>query len=198
MSVGQTLTDGGEGPGFNRARIGNAPSAAGNDRLLGNNGNDALSGGSGDDSLRGGYGHDLVYGEEGNDLLSGEAGNDILLGGLGNDILYGSAGRDLLIGGQGRDRLYGQDSDDILIGGTTTHDSNAVALLAILAEWAAPLGFNTRIAGLGAELNAGTVIDDGVRDDLNGALGRDWYLDFALADNRYGFSSSSSTGDRRN
>jgi len=168
------------------------------DVLQGGLGNDTLRGGSGDDVLVGGSGRDFLYGEGGNDVLKGDAGNDVLLGGAGNDFLYGGIGRDLLIGGAGRDRLFGQDGDDILIGGTTTHDDDAAALLAILAEWGAAIGFNARIAGLSAELNSSTVLDDGVVDELTGGLNRDWYLDFALADTRIGFSSNATTGDRRN
>jgi Ca2+-binding RTX toxin-like protein len=103
-----------------------------------------------------------------------------------------------VIGGAGRDRLFGQDGDDILIGGTTTHDGDSAALLAILAEWSAAIGFSARITLLGAELNAATVLDDGHVDELTGGLNRDWYLDFALADKRLGFSSNPTTGDRRN
>jgi uncharacterized repeat protein (TIGR01451 family) len=188
--------------GFDRLIGGQGPDELfgelGNDTLQGGPGNDTLHGGLGDDTLVGGSGRDFLSGEGGNDFLRGDAGNDVLRGGLGNDLLCGGGGRDLVIGGAGRDRLFGQDGDDILIGGTTTHDGDSAALLAILAEWSAAIGFNARITGLGAELNAATVLDDGHVDELTGGLNRDWYLDFALADKRLGFSSNPTTGDRRN
>ncbi len=170
----------------------------GNDTLIGGKGDDTLFGGIGNDSLFGGVGNDLLFGEEGNDRLYGEAGHDILLGGQGTDFLYGGSGRDLLIGGQGRDKLFGQGDDDILIGGTTEFDADAAALLDIMAEWRSSASFSTRIASLEAMLNDATVLDDSLVDELNGAAGRDWYLDFALADKRVGFSASTRNGDRRN
>jgi hypothetical protein len=41
----------------------------------------------------------------------------------------------VLIGGMGADTLVGGSGEDLLIAGGTTFDSNAVALMAILAEW---------------------------------------------------------------
>jgi uncharacterized repeat protein (TIGR01451 family) len=171
---------------------------AGIDKLYGEAGNDSLLGGSANDFLYGGAGNDMLQGEEGNDKLYGEAGHDILLGGLGSDVMHGGSGRDLVIGGEGRDKVYGDGDDDILIGGTTDFDADETALLEIMAEWSSSASFDTRIANLEAFLNDGTVFDDGEIDDLSGTAGRDWYLDFALADKRLGFSANSQTGDRRN
>ncbi len=86
------------------------------------------------------------------------AGNDTLLvsstlplvavGGDGNDILTGGAGRSILIGGLGSDLLYGDAGEDILVDGETTHDNNAVALLAMLAEWNSAHSFIDRVRNL--------------------------------------------------
>jgi hypothetical protein len=121
---------------------------AGNDNLHAGKGNDQLWGGIGNDNLFGGVGNDLAYGEGGNDKLYGESGSDVLIGGLGNDRLVGSRGRDLLIGGDGRDQLQGNEDEDVLVGGLTTHDENAAALLAILAEWNSPRSFASRVQNL--------------------------------------------------
>jgi hypothetical protein len=84
------------------------------------------------------------------------------------------------------------------IGGTTTNDNNDAALNAIVAEWSSSHVFNTRIANLSGLLNSSTVKDDGSRDTLDGGSGRDWFLDFLLADSINGFSSSSTKGDKKN
>ena len=170
----------------------------GNDTLLGGNGHDRLFGGSGDDHMKGGSGRDTLFGEAGNDFLFGDSGNDILLGDEGDDHLFGGTGRDLMIGGEGRDRVLGQTDDDILIGGTTDFDFDEAALLDILIQWSTRASFNSRIADLEATLNESTVFDDGEQDELNGAAGRDWFLDFALEDRLVGFSGNKRTGDRRN
>ncbi|MCU0876870.1 MAG: GEVED domain-containing protein [Pirellulaceae bacterium] len=171
---------------------------AGSDRLNGGKGHDALWGGSGNDSLYGGDGNDQLYGEAGKDTLSGDAGSDLLLGGLDDDTLRGGISRDLLIGGGGRDRLYGNEDDDIVIGGTTTHDENADALLAILAEWRSAASFSGRIANLAGLLNADTVPGDSTRDEVYGNSGRDWMLDYQLRDYFRDYDSNSSRGDRKN
>ena len=170
----------------------------GADRVYGRNGSDALWGGGGNDSLFGGNGNDSLHGEAGADRLNGDAGSDVLLGGGDNDTLNGGRGRDLLIGGVGIDRLFGNQDDDILIGGSTTHDSNEAALLAILAEWRSSTGFLGRIANLATMINSGTVVGDGVRDEVYGSLGRDWMLDYELRDAFRDFSSSSTSGDKKN
>jgi Ca2+-binding RTX toxin-like protein len=89
-----------------------------------------------------------IDGGAGNDLLAGGSANDILLGGDGNDILFGGNGRDLLIGGAGLDLLFADGGDDVLISGETTHDSDRVALDAILAEWGSSRSYDQRVKNL--------------------------------------------------
>ena len=55
-----------------------------------------------------------------------------------------------------------------------------------------------RIANLSALVNATTVIDDGARDVLSGDGGRDWILDYLLAETLIGFDPNPTKGDRRN
>ena len=135
-------------------------------------------------------------GGAGDDMLKGGPANDILLGGDGDDLLVGGAGRDLLIGGRGEDRIVGNWDDDILISGFTAYDANAVALLAIMAEWTSDRDYTTRVDNLrgigGGGLNQGyflttegdarTVFDDDARDILTGGWGRDWFLANCLHD----------------
>jgi hypothetical protein len=170
----------------------------GSDILYGKNGSDWLQGGDGNDALFGGSGNDRLLGELGNDRLFGEAGGDLLLGGLGDDQSFGGAGSDVLIGGGDADRLFGEQGDDVLIGGSTIHDTSDAALNAILVEWSSRRSFSARINNLRSRLDSTTVIDDGARDQLRGDSGRDWYLDFELADLVAGFVKSGSTGDRKN
>ncbi len=102
----------------------------------------------------------------------------------------------MLIGGLGDDHLEGGADDDLLIGGTTSYDNHADALLAILSEWARPTGLSDRIANLqsgiaglaGLQLGT-TVLDDGAPDTLIGGLGDDWVFAF-LQDKAYGVSPS--------
>src|SRR5207253_1862907 len=106
--------------------------------------------------------------------------------------------RDVLIGGRGLDYLFGQEDDDLLIGGATTQDNNTTALGSIMAVWASPQSSVARLAGLAPLLNRGAVTDDGSRDVLTGDGGRDWFLDYLLADTLVGFDPNPTTGDRRN
>ena len=179
---------------------------AGNDTLVGGNNGDIIVGGEGADVLTGAGGDDLIYGDEGNDTIDGGAGNDVLRGGDGNDFitggsgndvvigdagndrLYGGLGRDLLIGGTGADWLFGLHEEDILIGGTTLHDANDVALLAIMAEWTAPRPIATRINNLtfGGGANGPFTLVKGVDvladvgpNDLYGGTQSDWFFAFA-------------------
>lgn len=124
----------------------------------------------------------ILDGGAGNDVLLAGGGNDILLGGAGNDVLIGRGGRDILIGGDGRDILNGGNGDDLLIGGSTTYDTNTAALLQILTEWTSTDSYSTRVNklrnGTGGlpMLDATTVSDDGVRDQLIGGPGMDWFF----------------------
>lgn len=158
----------------------------------------ALYGGLGNDTITGGSGNDVIHGEAGSDNLTGGGGNDTILGGTEADYLYGGNGTDLLIGGFGSDWLQGQASDDLLIGGNTAHDANFAALKDILAEWSSANAFTTRIDNLAPKLNAGTVPSDGAMDFIFGNGGRDWILDFALADLLLDFDFNPVTGDRIN
>jgi Ca2+-binding RTX toxin-like protein len=129
-----------------------------------------------------------LYGGDGSDKLTGGSGNDVLIGGAGNDTLNGGAGRDLLIGGDGSDNLTGSGTNhsDILIAGTTSFDSNPVALNAIMAEWTSAHDYATRVnnltngSGSPDRLNGNyflqmgqTVFNDAYTDTLNYSS-QDW------------------------
>jgi len=108
----------------------------------------------------------------------------VVVGGAGNDRLHGGPGRDILIGGEGRDELRSEGSEDILIGGSTVHDEDSEALAAIMAEWSSSASLSTRRDNLqlGGGLNdfftldEGSLIDDGVVDQLWGSSSADWFL----------------------
>lgn len=177
---------------------------AGRDELDGGDGHDRLFGGDDDDVLNGRNGHDVLYGEAGNDRLRGYVGNDMLFGGVGRDYLVGDGGNNVLVGGEGGDRLGaatgrnimigsagrdivgGGDGGAILISGTTTHDANEVALLAILAEWSSSRTLAERVARLTAGVGAGhyaltfngTVQNDDSWSVLEGGAGEDWFFKF--------------------
>jgi Ca2+-binding RTX toxin-like protein len=131
----------------------------------------------------------ILNGGAGDDVLIGGGGSNILLGGDGDDRLIGRGGRDILIGGTGQDVLKGGGGDDLLIGGSTAYDANTPMLLQILGEWDSPTdSYAVRVDklrhGTGGLpiLNATTVIDDAVADDLTGGAGLDWF--FAAANDR--------------
>jgi len=174
----------------------NVVGTPGADTIKGNRLANRIWGGAGNDTIYGGSGDDWLYGGDGNDKVYGDAGNDVLLGGSGNDQLRGVSGRDLLIAGLGVDSLYGSSGDTILIGGETTYDNNDLALAEIMKEWTAARTFQERVNRLdqgvvtalgtialkrrtATEPN-GTVLDDAVRDNLFGAAGNDWFLNFGL------------------
>ena len=173
--------------------------------IEGNGGNDTLYGGSGDDRLYGDSGDDWLYGEAGNDSLYGGSGNNVLVGSDGNDLLdvaigasTASGNKNLLIGGKGVDTLQGGDGEEILIGGTTSYDSKASALSAIMRQWTSNEEFTVRSKrltdGIVDPANPkgliqlvrkdkthakGTVLDDMAADSLFGGSGSDWFFDFA-------------------
>jgi uncharacterized protein (TIGR03118 family) len=125
----------------------------------------------------------VADGGAGDDVLVGGGGNNILLGNTGNDVLVGGSGRDILIGGDGHDFLFGVGNDDILVGGRTAYDADPASLMKILTAWTAPgVSYNDRVTEIrtGAngvpKLDATTVFDDRVRDDLVGGPGLDWYI----------------------
>jgi hypothetical protein len=114
----------------------------------------------------------------------GSAGNDILVG-KGGSSLSGGAGRDLLIGGAGIDQLDGGAGEDVLVDGTTAHDTNSAALLALMAEWTRPdLPYSTRAhhllngGGLNGQtlLNLATFAADGGSNTLTGAAELDLFF----------------------
>jgi Ca2+-binding RTX toxin-like protein len=170
---------------------------AGNDKLTTGAGYDELFGGPDNDTLNSGAGNDYLQGDDGNDSLIAGSGNDVLLGGIGNDSLNGGTGRDVLIGGLGVDQVSGGTGDDILIGGTTAHDNNRNALDQIMAIWGSTQTYPNRVNGLIPFLNAGTVMDDGATDRLDGGADRDhdWFFDFLATDTIVNFNAKY---DRKN
>ena len=167
--------------------IENAIGSRWNDVIRGNAAANRLRGGEGNDELYGLGGNDLLFGDAGDDLLYGGAGVDVLVGGVGNDTLYAGTGRSVLIGSEGADTLYGNSNDTILIGGTTLHDNNPDALLAVMSEWGSSRSFSDRVkrlrSGVGPNrsvflrLNE-SVFDDLLQDRLIGGRGKDWFLAF--------------------
>jgi parallel beta-helix repeat protein len=123
-----------------------------------------------------------LVGGAGDDNLRGGSGNDLLLGGDGADYLAGRDGRDFLIGGLGGDVLDGGNHMDLLIAGTTTHESNDLALKAIMTEWTSSHSYDTKVSRLSTganglpRLDATTVLDDGAVDHLTGGGYRDWFF----------------------
>ncbi len=147
-----------------------------------------LNGFTGEIIVRGGRGEDTIIGGEANSILLGEDGDDHILGG---------SGRDIVIGGLGADKTHGNNGDDILVAGTTSHDNEDSALLAILAEWGSANTYERRVGNISGEnpvedrLNGDfyltkvgaepTVFEDDQRDSLHGGGGRDWvFYDPAL------------------
>jgi Ca2+-binding RTX toxin-like protein len=138
----------------------------------------------------------IIFGDAGNDNLEGGSGNDVLVGGAGNDQLYGGMGRNVLIAGAGANapplptdsnRLLGAIGDNLMIAGSTDFDTREIALRSILDEWSRlDADYNTRVNHLrgtlpgglnGATvLNATTVRNNAVRDELFGCTGQNWYL----------------------
>lgn len=141
------------------------------------------------------------YGGAGDDTLTGGDTDDVLLGGDDADTLLGGDGRDLLVGGLGADGkkvvaggkatytpgLDGGAGDDILIGGKTVYDAptpaNQRALGNIMARWAGPADYATRLAGLkdtvghrGVSLTAARCPDDGALDVPAGGDDTDWFI----------------------
>jgi hypothetical protein len=94
--------------------------------------------------------------------VTGGFGNDTLVGNAAANVLKGGYGRDLLIGGGGADTLDGQGDSNLLIGGTTSYDTDAAALAAIMKEWSrTDLSLAGRVDHLkkGGGFNGSTVLD---------------------------------------
>jgi Ca2+-binding RTX toxin-like protein len=115
----------------------------------------------------------------------GGGGNDLLIGDSSANILRGRGGRDVVIGGWGADMLYGDDGQDLLISGATDHDTNDLALFAVLSEWSrGDQTYAQRIENLtdGGGLNGDyrldwtTVHEDSVADTLRGGSALDWFF----------------------
>lgn len=159
-------------------------------KLDGGDGNDVVFGEGPNDSL----GAVPMSATPSSNTLSGGNGNDVLVGGGAADVLSGAAGNDILIGGLGIDSLNGGNGEDVLIAGWTdfddarlesdgaggfTPDSNLSALLSFLDEWGSGADdFATRrdnLIGLGLDPDS-SVHDDGVRDNLVGSSGTDWFM----------------------
>jgi Ca2+-binding RTX toxin-like protein len=108
-------------------------------------------------------------------------------GGAGDDRLEGGGSSDILVGGPGRDDLESRASSDILIGGSTNY--NMAQLTQIANVLFGPGTFEQKVAAIRTGTNlpmhpgdtvpvldATSVLDDGVRDDLDGGTGRDWFF----------------------
>ena len=132
----------------------------------------------------------LAFGGAGDDAMVGGGGSNVLVGGGGTDVISGRGARDILIGGADSDLLYGSGGQDILVDGATLHDADAVALLAILAEWTtgndSNASFQQRRDHLRGTLPGGlngtylldnlSLIDNTVLDLLLSGAGTDWVL----------------------
>lgn len=131
-----------------------------------------------------------LFGGDGNDTLmaSENSGLTILVGGDGDDTLLGGTGCDILIGGNGADIVSGGAGEDLLVGGATAFDDDLDALVWLGSEWNRPdASYSDRIGHLSGSLggglngpyflNAGTIINDGIADTLEGSAGDlDWFL----------------------
>jgi ELWxxDGT repeat protein len=132
----------------------------------------------------------VVHLAEGNDSLSVDKKVTVPLlvtAGAGNDVVKAGGGAAVIIGGLGQDQLTGGGKSDLLIAGTTTFDTNHVALAAIFAEWSSgrPLAARTEnlrngtgpvLSGLNVALKTKvTVLDDTSVDKLIGGTDLDWF-----------------------
>lgn len=81
--------------------------------------------------------------------------------------------------------IGGNGGDDLLIAGTTAHDANLLALCDITAEWLrTDKTYSQRVSNLvnggglngATKLNATTVFDDAVGDNLSGNARTDWFF----------------------
>jgi Ca2+-binding RTX toxin-like protein len=129
----------------------------------------------------------VLIGGAGNDKLIAFAGvATVLVGNAGDDELTGSTARDILIGGVGADKLWGGGGEDILIAGSSSHDANAVPLIAIRNEWNSSRTYNERIGNIRGNAINGTPLNDSyyLRGGSGGSLQGDSSIDtlFGQAD----------------
>ena len=153
------------------------PDATPRIEIYGNGGNDTFT-------IDGNIKTDLlILGGEGDDTIEGAAGNDVLVGGPGDDVVAAGQGSDIVIGGTGADELHGSAKEDLIIAGSTAHDGDVAALLALSAEWASKTAIDARINNLrsGGGLNGGTILqaqvtvfDDSAIDLIDGKGAKDW------------------------
>ena len=147
----------------------------GDDRLFGNGADDVLEGDAGDDLLFGDdvlsdpgtHGADSLHGGDGDDRLYGQGSNDKLFGDLGDDVLFGGSGNDDLTGGEGDDRLHGGDP----VG--TDAEASAIAVAGLDGRTYALLLNGQHPWTTQREAVAGSVLEEGDDDTLDGGPGRD-------------------------
>jgi uncharacterized delta-60 repeat protein len=130
----------------------------------------------------------LIDTGEDDDHVTGGTGHEIIVLGAGDDFASSGHGDDVVIGGAGADVIQGSPKEDLIIAGTTDHDADLGALIAIQDEWISKAHVNTRISHLrnGGGLNgsvllrgssfgaAATVFDDSAIDVINGQGAKDW------------------------
>jgi phospholipase C len=129
----------------------------------------------------------FIFAGTGNDTIQTGGGPSVVVGGKGHNVIKGGSGPSILIGGAGADQLTAGSGSTILIAGTTNFDANLDALKALEAEWSrTDETFAQRMAHLNGGVTGGkngsfildatTVHDDGVVDDLTAGSGADWFF----------------------
>jgi hypothetical protein len=123
----------------------------------------------------------IVAAMAGNDDIQVAGGvrlNTVLYGGPGNDRIKGGGGQNIEIGCEGNDNLTGGNQHDLLIGGADSDTLNGVAggdiiISGILVD--STLAEDDKYSDVVMVLNGGpvTAIDDGARDVIQGASGKD-------------------------
>ena len=125
-------------------------------------------------------------------ILGGSGGNSVVIhGSIPNVALTINAGKgnDLLIAGLTAAHLIGGAGHDILIGGTTDYDANATAIAAI--EDKLSHATDATFAGVVSDLesganglpalNANTVHDNGLINELTAGANLDWFFASSIA-----------------
>jgi len=125
-------------------------------------------------------------------ILGGKGGNSCVIHGAIPNVsltINAGSGNDLLIAGLTAAHLIGGVGNDILIGGTTDYDYNPTAIAAIEAKLtnATNATFDTVVSDLetGANglpaLNANTVHDNGLTNELTAGANLDWFFASSIA-----------------